>query len=141
MRSRNLSTTTKKNYLAHSYSGKARHILMMNGIFLTFLRFGRYKVCRSTYICVGRVCMYTHTCMSPCSQQVCISKKGYAFSKTPPSQKLFFTIIICACIALNNLTVDGRFKCAILITCYPRQIKSLYVKSTQHWIIYKTSIY
>lgn len=44
-------------------------------------------------------------------------------------------------IDLNNLIVGGKFKCAILITCYPRQIKSLCVKSTRHWIIYKTSIY
>lgn len=42
---------------------------------------------------------------------------------------------------LRNLIAVGRFKCTILITCYPRQIKSLCVKSARHWIIYKTSIY
>lgn len=44
-------------------------------------------------------------------------------------------------IDLNDLIVGGKFKCAILITCYPRQIKSLCVKSTLLWITYKTSIY
>lgn len=44
-------------------------------------------------------------------------------------------------IDLNDLIVGGKFKCAILITCYPRQIKSLCVKSTLFWITYKTSIY
>lgn len=44
-------------------------------------------------------------------------------------------------IGLNDLIVGGKFKCAILITCYPRQIKSLCVKSTLLWITYKTSIY
>ena len=50
-------------------------------------------------------------------------------------------MIIWVVIDLKNLIVGGKFKCAILITCYPRQIKSLCVKSTRHWIIYKTSIY
>lgn len=69
--------------------------------------------------------------------------KTGTFSKTPPfpptnyfSQRSFEFAT-----DLHNLIVGGRLKCAILITCYPRQIKSLCVKSTRRWIIYKTSIY
>lgn len=46
-----------------------------------------------------------------------------------------------SCKDLNDLIVGGKFKCAILITSYPRQIKSLCVKSSRCWITYKRSIY
>lgn len=60
------------------------------------------------------------------------------------SQTLFLALwssLVSRIIDLNDLIVGGKFKCAILITCYPRQIKSLCVKSTLFWITYKTSIY
>lgn len=50
-------------------------------------------------------------------------------------------MIISVCYGSQVLIVGGEFQCAILITRYPRQIKSLCVRSTRHWIIYKTSIY
>lgn len=46
-----------------------------------------------------------------------------------------------SCKDLNDLIVGSKFKCAILITSYPRQIKSLCVKSSWCWITYKRSIY
>ena len=69
------------------------------------------------------------------------NKDSHSQKDLLPSHKLFFTMIIWVVIDLKVLIVGGKFKCAILITCYPRQIKSLCVKSTRHWIIYKTSIY
>jgi len=59
-------------------------------------------------------------------------------------QTLFLVLrspLVSRIIDLNDFIVGGKFKCAILITCYPRQIKSLCVKSTLLWITYKTSIY
>lgn len=101
---------------------KARYMCIINGISLTSLNF-----------CIHRWLKINRTSMCACIG------KTYAFFLSHinyfPQWWLGFVR------DLKNPIVGGKFKCAILITCYPRQIKSLYVKSTLHWIIYKTSIY